>query len=107
MRPADVRPLADLAAFQDGAVVSRVLLKNAGGSVTLFAFAEGEALSEHATPSDALLLVTEGEAEVTVAGAPHRVRAGETLRLPADVPHAVHAAQPFRMLLVMLRAPRP
>jgi quercetin dioxygenase-like cupin family protein len=98
--------LPDLAAYQEGSVVSRVLLKNRGGSVTLFAFAEGEGLSEHATPFDALVVVTDGEAEVTVGGVPHRVRAGEALRLPADVPHAVHAARPFRMLLTMLREPR-
>lgn len=102
----DPAALADLALYQEGSVVSRVLLKNRGGSVTLFAFAEGEGLSEHTTPFDALVVVLDGEAAITIGGAPHTVRAGETLRLPADVPHAVHAARPFRMLLTMLREPK-
>ena len=98
------RRLADLAAFQEGAVVSRMLLKNAAGTVTLFAFGAGEGLSEHAAPFDALVVVTDGEAEVTVAGEAERARAGETILLPARVPHAVHAPADFRMLLVMLKA---
>ena len=102
--PLAARALADLAAYQDGSVVSRVLLKNKAGSVTAFAFAAGEGLSEHTAPADVLVVVTDGEAEITVAGAPHRVGAGEVLRLPGGVPHALHAAHPFRMLLVMLRA---
>jgi quercetin dioxygenase-like cupin family protein len=104
--PAVPSALADLAAFQEGSVVSRMLLKNTAGSVTLFAFAGGEGLSEHATPSEALLVVTDGEAEVTIAGERHAVRAGETIRLPANVPHAVHAPVAVRLLLVMLRDAR-
>jgi quercetin dioxygenase-like cupin family protein len=105
--PADAptaQPLADLAAFQPGSIVSRMLLKNKAGSVTLFAFAEGEGLSEHTAPFDALAVVTDGTAEITIAGAHHAVGAGEALRLPADVPHAVHAPSDVRMLLIMLRA---
>jgi quercetin dioxygenase-like cupin family protein len=99
-----VQPLADLAVFQPGSIVSRMLLKNKAGSVTLFAFAEGEGLSEHTAPFDALAVVTDGMAEVTIAGEQHTVGAGETLRLPASVPHAVHASADVRMLLIMLRA---
>lgn len=98
------QPLADLAVFQPGSIVSRMLLKNKAGSVTLFAFAEGEGLSEHTAPFDALIVVTDGTAEVTIAGDRHTVGAGETIRLPADVPHAVHASADVRMLLIMLRA---
>jgi quercetin dioxygenase-like cupin family protein len=98
-----VRALADLAAFQEGSVVSRMLLKNGAGSVTLFAFARGEGLSEHTAPFDALVVVTDGEAEVTIAGERHAVRAGQAIRLPANIPHAVQAPVDVRLLLVMLR----
>ena len=96
-------PLTDLA-VQDGSIVSRILLKTGGGSVTLFAFARGEGLSEHSTPREALLAVTDGEAEVTLDGETHTVASGEAIRLPASVPHAVHAPVDFRMLLVTLTA---
>jgi quercetin dioxygenase-like cupin family protein len=99
-----VQPLAELAVFQPGSIVSRMLLKNKAGSATLFAFAEGEGLSEHTAPFDALVVVTDGTAEITIDGTPHTVGAGETLRLPADVPHAVLAPTDVRMLLIMLRA---
>lgn len=99
-----VQSLADLAVFQPSSIVSRMLLKNKAGSVTLFAFAEGEGLSEHTAPFDALVLVTDGTAEITIDGEHHTVSAGETLRLPASVPHAVHAPADVRMLLIMLRA---
>jgi quercetin dioxygenase-like cupin family protein len=99
-----VHRLADLITCQDGAIVSSMLLKKPGGNVTLFAFGAGEGLSEHTTPHDALLVVLDGEAEVTVGGAAHRVEAGEFIPLPADVPHAVQAPVDFKMLLVMLRS---
>ena len=98
---------ADLVAIQPDAVVSRVLLKNPGGNLTLFAFDEGEGLSEHTTPHDAVVLILEGEARITVAGREHTVATGELLHLPASVPHALHAVRPFKMLLVMLRAAGP
>lgn len=99
-----VRALDDLVAYAEGSVVSRMLLKRKTGSVTLFAFAAGEGLSEHTAPFDALVVVTDGTAEVTVGGEPFQVKTGETITLPANVPHALHAAEPFKMLLIMLRA---
>lgn len=104
VKPAEVRELGELLKFQDGAIVSRVLLKNQGGTVTFFAFDAGEGLSEHTAPFDALVLITEGEAEVTVAGETFRVRPGETITLPANRPHAVKAVSKFKMLLIMIRA---
>src|SRR6185295_10364453 len=89
---AEVKPLTDLLQYQDGSIVSRVLLKNKGGTVTLFAFDQGEGLSEHTAPFDALVLVVDGEAEVEIAGEAYSVRTGETITLPADIPHAVRAA---------------
>lgn len=101
---AEVKQLAELLQYQDGSIVSRVLLKNKGGTVTLFAFDAGEGLSEHTAPFDALVVVTDGEAEVEIAGESSRVRQGETIILPANRPHAVKATTKFKMLLIMIRA---
>jgi quercetin dioxygenase-like cupin family protein len=103
VRSAEVKALADLLQFQEGSIVSRVLLKNKGGTVTLFAFDVGEGLSEHTAPFDALVVVTEGEAEIEIAGETFRVLQGETIILPAQ-PHAVKATIKFKMLLIMIRA---
>ena len=99
----DVARLSGLLAYQEGSVVSRQLVKNASGGVTLFAFAEGEGLSEHTTPHDALVVVLEGRADITVLGATRSVSAGETIFLPGGKPHAVAAPERFTMLLVMLK----
>ncbi len=99
----DVAVLTDLVNYQPGAVVSRTLVKKPAGTVTLFAFDVGEALSEHTAPFDALVLALEGEAEITVAGNPQRALAGQLVRLPAHRPHAVQAASRFKMLLIMVR----
>jgi len=80
------------------------LLKNNGGTVTLFAFDQGEGLSEHTTPFEALVFVVDGEAEVEIAGEVYSVRSGETITLPANVPHAVRAPARLKMLLTMIRA---
>lgn len=100
----EVKPLINLLQYQDGSIVSRVLLKNKGGTVTLFAFDVGEGLSEHTAPFDALVVVTEGVADIEIAGEGFKVRQGETLLLPANRPHAVKAATQFKMLLIMIRA---
>ena len=104
VRTAEVKQLVDLLQYQDGSIVSRVLLKNKGGTVTLFAFDVGEGLSEHTAPFDALVVVTDGEADVEIAGESFRVKQGETIILPANRPHAVKAATRFKMLLIMIRA---
>ena len=93
-----------LTAYQDGAVVSRTLLKRGGGTVTLFAFDEGQALSEHTAPFDAIAQVLEGEALITIAGTPITVRSGEMVLMPANQPHAVNAPVRFKMLLTLLRS---
>lgn len=100
-----VENLAQMLQFQDKAVVSRMLVKNAGGSVTLFAFDAGEGLSEHTAPFDALVIGVEGRADIVVGGEHHALAAGETLLMPANVPHAINPVEPFKMLLVMLRNP--
>jgi quercetin dioxygenase-like cupin family protein len=96
-------PLLGLVNYQEGSVVSRVILKRDKGNVTVFAFDEGQGLSEHTSPFDALLQVIEGEAEVTVAATPIALRAGEVVLLPAEKPHAVKATARFKMVLTMVR----
>lgn len=94
----------DLAAYQPGAIVSRALLKRPGGTITLFAFDAGEALSEHTAPFDALVQVLDGAADITVAGVRLHVAAGQSVLLPAHQPHAVSASVRFKMLLTMIRS---
>ncbi len=98
--------LESLIAFTDGGIASRVLAKNGGGNLTLFAFDRGQGLSEHTTPFDALAMVLDGELLLTIGGAPVTATPGTIVRLPANVPHAVDAAVASRMLLVMLREPK-
>jgi len=102
--PAGPMELAGLVDYQEGAVVSRTLVKKPTGTVTLFAFDRGQELSEHTTPFDAMVYVLDGEAEVSLAGNPHPVAAGRMLIMPADVPHALKANCRFKMLLVMIRS---
>jgi quercetin dioxygenase-like cupin family protein len=95
--------LSALVDYQDGAVVSRTLVKKSAGSVTVFAFDEGQDLSEHTVPHDALVHVIDGEAAITISGTTHQVRAGEMIVLPASQPHAVGATKRFKMVLTMIR----
>jgi quercetin dioxygenase-like cupin family protein len=95
-------PLSDLVSYQSGAIVSRTLLKGAGGNVTLFAFDLGEKLSEHSTPHGALVYLVEGEMEITIGTEPNTLSKGEILLLPATIPHSVLAKSQSKMLLVMV-----
>ncbi len=101
--PAEPAALAGLVDYVPGSVVSRALVQSKPGSVTLFAFDAGQGLNEHTTPYDAHVLVVEGEAALTIGGAEVTARAGELVRLPANVPHALEARVPFKMLLLMIR----
>ena len=98
-----VLKLAGLLDYQEGAVVSRTIIDKRTGTVTLFAFDEGEGLSEHTAPFDVLVYVLDGEAAITVSGKESRVTAGEMLIMPANQPHALRAVKRFKMLLVMVR----
>jgi quercetin dioxygenase-like cupin family protein len=100
----EVKRLVDLVDYQEGSVVSRTIVKGKTGNVTLFAFDRGEGLSEHTVEFDALVYVAEGEAEITISGRSHHVRAGEMLVMPANEPHAVRAVEPFKMVLTMIKA---
>ena len=94
----------ELVNYQPGSVVSREILKKPTGNVTLFAFDDGQGLSEHTAPFDALVQVLEGEAEITIAGEQHRVKGGELILMPSGKPHALRAIQPFKMILTMIRS---
>ena len=84
-------------------IASRVLAKNAGGNLTLFAFDRGQGLTEHTSPFDAMVMVLEGRLTLTIGGSPVDAAPGTIVRMPAGVPHAVDAPEPARMLLIMLR----
>jgi quercetin dioxygenase-like cupin family protein len=94
----------DVIQYQDDAVVSRELIHQPTGSITLFAFDTHQGLSEHAAPFDALVLVTDGRAEIRVADVTHELKAGEMLLLPAKTPHALLALEPFKMVLTMIKS---
>ena len=95
---------ADLVEYQEGTIVSRTIADRPTGTITLFAFAAGQALSEHTAPFDALLMVLDGNAEVTISGKASQLSAGQMIVMPADQPHAVAAVANFKMLLVMIRS---
>ena len=97
-------PIVGLVDYQKDAVVSRTILKRDAGSVTVFAFDRGQALSEHSVPYDALVLLVAGRGEITVGGTLHALGEGDTVLMPAGVPHAVRAVERFKMVLIMLRA---
>jgi quercetin dioxygenase-like cupin family protein len=104
MPVAEAVRIVDLVGYQEGAVVSRTLVNRATGTVTLFAFDEGQGLSEHTAPFDAVAHVLEGEAEIVVSGKPLRTSAGEAILMPAHQPHSLKALTRFKMLLLMIRS---
>jgi quercetin dioxygenase-like cupin family protein len=101
---AQILSLANMIAFQEGAIVSRQIVKSEAGNVTLFAFDADQELSEHTAPYDALVHVLEGEAEIRIQGQPFHLRSGEAIVMPANQPHALRAITAFKMLLTMIRA---
>jgi len=105
--PGEAHAVQDLLGYAAHGIASRVLARTQGGNATLFAFEAGQALSEHTAPFDALVIVLEGEMTVAVGGKTVAAPAGTVVRMPAHVPHALDARGRARMLLVMLREPRP
>lgn len=90
--------------YQEGSIVSKEIFKNQSGTLTLFAFAQGQGLSEHKTPYDAFVYIVDGEADITISGLLNKVKAGEIIQLPAGQPHALKANKRFKMLLTMIKA---
>jgi len=101
---AQVLKLADLVDYQNNSVVSREIVRKNTGTVTLFAFDEGQGLSEHTAPFDALVYILDGEAEIVISQKPFHVNKGEMIVMPAQQPHAVKATKKFKMLLIMIRS---
>jgi quercetin dioxygenase-like cupin family protein len=98
------RNLAALTTYQDASVVSTTLIDKPTGTVTLFAFDEGQGLSEHTAPFDAMVCVLDGVVEITIAGNPVTVKQGEMLIMPANKPHALKAVKRFKMMLTMIKS---
>jgi quercetin dioxygenase-like cupin family protein len=101
---AKVLRLVDLIDYQNGAVVSREIINKKTGTVTLFAFDQGQGLSEHTTPYDAMVSVLDGEADITISGKTLRLKEGEMVIMPANQPHALKAVGKFKMILTMIRS---
>lgn len=89
--------------YQSNSIVSKMLIKEEKGNVTLFSFAKGESLSEHTAPFDAMVYVVEGKADIKISGTPYEVNAGEYIIMPAGEPHAVAANENFKMMLIMIK----
>jgi quercetin dioxygenase-like cupin family protein len=104
LAPAQVQKLAATVEVADGAVVSRTLMKTAGGTVTVFAFDQGQSLSEHTAPFDALVQVLEGTLTVTIDGKWYSLETGDAVLMPANIPHGVTAQSTVKWMLVMLKA---
>jgi quercetin dioxygenase-like cupin family protein len=100
----EVLNLTGMVDYQDGSIVSKEVVKKKTGTVTLFAVDQGQGLSEHTAPFDALVYVLDGKAAITIDGNPFTVKAGEMINMPAHKPHALKADQRFKMLLVMIRS---
>lgn len=98
--------LVDLVDYEEGRVISRTLAQNDALSLTLFAFDEGEGLSTHAAPGDAMVQVLDGEVMLNIGGKEIVAKAGEAVVMPADVPHSVNAVRPFKMLLTLVKRPK-
>jgi len=101
---AGVNRLVDLISYQKGSVVSRTIIDKKAGTVTLFSFDEGQGLSEHTAPFDAMVYLLDGEAEISISGKPLHLREGEMVIMPANQPHALKALKGFKMLLIMIRS---
>jgi len=97
-------PLAELVNYQEGSIVSRVLVGREAGTITLFAFDEEQALSEHTAPFDALVQMVEGEMEISIDRKPLSVKTGNVVLMPANHPHALRAVSKSKMLLTMIRS---
>lgn len=104
IRSAEKFNLLDAVSYQDGAIVSREITNKNTGTVTVFAFAKGQGLSEHTAPFDALVYILDGEVEILVSGKSHFLKQGDMIIMPANKPHALTAMEKFKMLLVMIKS---
>jgi len=96
--------LVDMADYQKEAVVSKTIIEKKTGTVTLFAFDQGQGLSEHTAPFDAMVCILDGKAEITISGNPNILKQGDMIIMPANEPHALKAVAKFKMMLIMIRS---
>jgi quercetin dioxygenase-like cupin family protein len=101
---AKVLKVEDLIEYQDGAVVSREIIRKDTGTITIFAFDKGEGLSEHTAPFDAMVQVIDGKAEITISGKKNILGRGDMIIMPANVPHALYGLERYKMVLTMIRS---
>jgi quercetin dioxygenase-like cupin family protein len=94
----------DLISYQEEAVVSRTLIDKTAGTVTIFAFDEGQGLSEHTAPFDAMAQILDGQVEIKISGQPFHLETGEMIVMPANQPHSLRAITAFKMMLIMIRS---
>lgn len=99
-----INNIIDLVQYQQESIVSKVLIKKTSGNITLFAFAKGQELSEHTASFDAFVYIVDGKSEIILNGITHELETGETIIMPANIPHAVKAIEKFKMLLVMIKS---
>jgi quercetin dioxygenase-like cupin family protein len=92
--------------FADGSIVSKNVLKKDTGNISLFAFDKGEGLSEHTAPFDATVMIIDGKAEITVGGKVHLLETGDSIIMPANIPHALRAVEKYKMVLIMIKGPK-
>jgi len=95
---------SDSVGYAEGAIVSKTVLKKETGNISLFAFAKGEALSEHTAPFDAMIEIVDGKAEIIIGGKSYFLESGQNIIIPADIPHAVKASEKFKMVLTMIKS---
>ncbi len=102
----DLKPISlkDMVEYQDGSVVSKTVIKKKTGTVTVFAFDQGQGLSEHAAPFDAMVQILDGEVEIKISGKPYHLKQGEMIIMPAKEPHALNAVKRFKMMLIMVKS---
>ncbi len=103
MQSAEINRAENMVEYQEGSIVSKTLVDKETGSITLFAFAAGQSLSEHTAPYEALVQVLDGSAEIIIAGQTYELNAEEMILMPADIPHAVKAEEKFKMMLTMIK----
>lgn len=102
-KKASVLNLKQSVDYSEGGIISKQVVKNNSGNLTLFSFDKGQGLSQHTAPFDAVVQILDGEAEVILDGVPHLLKEGETIIMPANVPHALNAVERFKMLLTMIK----
>lgn len=90
--------------YAEGSVVSKTIVKKPSGNITLFAFDKGEGLAEHSSPHEALVQLLDGKAEITIGGTPYNLQAGQSIILPANIPHSLKANEKFKMMLTMIKS---